>query len=126
MRIWGLDWEYEFPEPVDWDDAARPYLEIFLTLHTPSSPDGLSRLGVPRWDEADFDQLVAGLGGTGVWVAAPAGRAGQAGGAGDRAGEERLASAPAAVIAPTCQNDGRSPQSHTPGPKGASRLQSRR
>ncbi|HEY5434885.1 MAG TPA: serine/threonine-protein kinase [Candidatus Limnocylindrales bacterium] len=62
VRMWGLDWAYEFPEPVDWDDAARPYLETFLTLHTPCGPDGLSRLGVPRWDEADFGQLVAELG----------------------------------------------------------------
>jgi len=73
VRIWGLDWEYEFPDPVEWDEGARPYLEIFLTLHTPYDPDGLSRVGVPSWDEAGFDQLVAELGLRGYGWLRPAG-----------------------------------------------------
>lgn len=33
VRVWELDWEYDFPEPVDWDERARPYLETFLATH---------------------------------------------------------------------------------------------
>jgi WD40 repeat protein len=62
VRVWELDWEYEFPEPVDWDEGALPYLEIFLTLHTPYGPDGLSRRGVPSWSVEDFQQLLTELG----------------------------------------------------------------
>lgn len=58
LRLWELDWEYEFPESSDWDEGARPYLELFLTLHTPYGPDGISRLGAPAWTEDDFQDLV--------------------------------------------------------------------
>src|SRR5262249_7620815 len=37
-------WELEDEAPADWDEGARPYLEAFLTLHTPHAaalpPDG--------------------------------------------------------------------------------------
>ena len=36
----------EFPEPVDWDEGVRPYLEIFLTLHK------------GKWNEDDFNKLI--------------------------------------------------------------------
>ena len=35
IRLWFLDWELDDREPADWDAAARPYLQNFLTLHTP-------------------------------------------------------------------------------------------
>ncbi|HEY5434886.1 MAG TPA: hypothetical protein VIK13_06610, partial [Candidatus Limnocylindrales bacterium] len=73
LRIWGLDWEYEFPEPVDWDEGARPYLEIFLTLHTPCGLDGLSREGEPAWSEEAFGQLCTELGVRGSGWLRPAG-----------------------------------------------------
>jgi len=73
VRIWGLDWAYEFPEAADWDDAARPYLETFLTLHTPYGPDGLSRVGVPAWSEEAFGQLRSELGVRGYGWLRPAG-----------------------------------------------------
>ncbi|HEY5433614.1 MAG TPA: WD40 repeat domain-containing protein [Candidatus Limnocylindrales bacterium] len=73
VRIWGLDWEYEFPEPVDWDEGARPYLETFLTLHTPCGPDGLSRQGVPAWSEEAFGRLLSELGVRGYGWLRPAG-----------------------------------------------------
>jgi hypothetical protein len=73
IRVWELDWEYEFPEPADWDKGARPYLENFLTLHTPSGPDGLSRVGTPAWSEADFEHLLAELGLRGYGWLRPAG-----------------------------------------------------
>ena len=71
-RLWELDWEYEFPDPVDWDEGARPYLETFLTLHTPYAGElptdrdpskkevqrALSRQGHPSWSEDDFERLL--------------------------------------------------------------------
>jgi WD40 repeat protein len=58
----ALDWDYDFPAPADWDEGARPYLDIFLTLHTPYGPDGLSRVGKPQWTEEDFQKLLQELG----------------------------------------------------------------
>jgi len=62
VRLWELDWELEFPDPADWDEGARPYLDIFLTLHTPYAPDSLSRVGKPQWTEEDFQKLLQELG----------------------------------------------------------------
>ncbi|MCX6162304.1 MAG: hypothetical protein NTV87_13350 [Ignavibacteriae bacterium] len=54
-----MDWEYV--EPVDWDEGARPYLEIFLELHRPYGPDGLSRTGKPFWNNEDFNKFYEDL-----------------------------------------------------------------
>ena len=62
LFLWFLDWDYDFPAPADWDEGARPYLDIFLTLHTPYGPDGLSRVGKPQWTEEDFQKLLQELG----------------------------------------------------------------
>jgi WD40 repeat protein len=62
IRVWFLDWDYDFPAPADWDEGARPYLDIFLTLHTPYGPDGLRRVGKPQWTEEDFQKLLQELG----------------------------------------------------------------
>jgi WD40 repeat protein/serine/threonine protein kinase len=35
IKLWVLDWELEDNAPADWDDGALPYLESFLTQHTP-------------------------------------------------------------------------------------------
>jgi len=35
LKLWVLDWELADHAPADWDDGALPYLETFLTLHTP-------------------------------------------------------------------------------------------
>jgi len=73
--LWELDWDYEFPKPADWNEAARSYLEIFLTLHTPyrgqlaegrepADEDiraALTRTGKPTWNDADFDRLLIDL-----------------------------------------------------------------
>ncbi len=46
--IWNLLWKYEFPGWKDWDEGARPYLEIFLSLN-------------PAYNEDDFNRLILGL-----------------------------------------------------------------
>jgi len=61
VRLWGFDWEYEFPEPADWDKRARPYLEVFLTLHCPYGKDGISRVGKSSWNNDDFRKLLEDL-----------------------------------------------------------------
>jgi hypothetical protein len=73
IRAWELDWDYEFPEPADWDDGADPYLEIFLALHTPVAPDGVSREGAPAWSDEDVAALLAELGMRGYGWLRPAG-----------------------------------------------------
>ena len=62
LALWALDWELEDYHPADWDEGARPYLDIFLTLHTPYAPDGLRRVGKPQWTEEDFQKLLQELG----------------------------------------------------------------
>jgi len=50
IHLWELDWEYEFPEPLGWDEGARPYLEFFLARQE----------GRP-WEEEDFQDLLSTL-----------------------------------------------------------------
>ncbi|MBI4615840.1 MAG: protein kinase, partial [Planctomycetes bacterium] len=67
LRVWYLDWELVPREPADWDEAARPFLGVFLSCHTPIAEDGVTRRGRASWTDADFDDLYrelqwAGLG----------------------------------------------------------------
>jgi WD40 repeat protein/serine/threonine protein kinase len=76
LKLWNLSWEYEFPGWADWDEGARPYLEAFLTLHTPYAGElpqdrapseeelrlSLTRQGKPSWTEDDFQGLLKELG----------------------------------------------------------------
>jgi WD40 repeat protein/serine/threonine protein kinase len=76
LIAWILDWDYEFPVHADWDKGACPYLENFLTLHTPYAGTlpqnreptekeitlALTRRGVPAWTEEDFKSLLYTLG----------------------------------------------------------------
>jgi WD40 repeat protein len=48
-RVWELIWDLEFPDPVDWDEGVRAYLEIFLTLRN------------GKWAEDDFQSLLKEL-----------------------------------------------------------------
>jgi len=82
LRLWELDWDYEALDPADWDEGARPYLENFLTLHTPyiaALPDGkpseaeiicaLTRKGAPIYTVADFNHLLETLANAGYgWL----------------------------------------------------------
>ncbi len=74
-RCWSLDWELTEYAPTAWDEAARPYLETFLTLQTVTTPSNsedphavLAALKPrPTWTETDFQRLIqtlqqAGLG----------------------------------------------------------------
>ena len=62
-KLWlrELDWNYDFPEPVDWDDAALSLLEVFLTVHAPVSGDGLTHNGIPVWTDEQFEALIEQL-----------------------------------------------------------------
>jgi len=81
LEIWEIDLDLEFRDPVEWDDAALPFLENFVTNHTPSAYQEITnqisskdeihkkliRFGNPTWNESDFQQLIfrlrcAGLG----------------------------------------------------------------
>jgi WD40 repeat protein/serine/threonine protein kinase len=61
LRLWELDWECEFPDGADWDEGARPFLDVFLTIHHPVGDDGLSRIGQPAWTAEDFQNLLTDL-----------------------------------------------------------------
>ncbi|MDM8007517.1 MAG: zinc ribbon domain-containing protein, partial [Phycisphaerae bacterium] len=61
LGLWQLDWEYEFPGWADWDEAARPYLKTFLTLHCALDADSISRKGKPSWTDEDFHKLTKEL-----------------------------------------------------------------
>jgi WD40 repeat protein/serine/threonine protein kinase len=87
IRIWSLDWELEDRESAEWDEGARPYLENFLTLHTPYAATlpidhepinaeitlALTRYGIPTWAEDDFRNLLYTLGCAGYGWLQPAG-----------------------------------------------------
>jgi WD40 repeat protein len=75
LKLWFLDWELENATSTDYDDGATPYLETFLTLHTPYA-HALPRLwktnrhvtrafmreGAPHWSKEDFNNLLYTLG----------------------------------------------------------------
>jgi WD40 repeat protein/serine/threonine protein kinase len=87
LRVWVLDWELADAAPADWDENAWPYLQMFLSQHTPYSLPtdrkrgrsalarlfqstqndkelsmALTRQGPPRWTEDDFHDLLRTLG----------------------------------------------------------------
>jgi WD40 repeat protein/tetratricopeptide (TPR) repeat protein len=59
--LWELVWNYKFPKAADWDEGAQPYLENFLTLHSPGGKECMGGVGKPDWNEADFNQLLKEL-----------------------------------------------------------------
>jgi len=95
LKLWVLDWELADAALTDWDEGARPYLEMFLSRHTPyaiapervrsplsrlfkSAPAEdeisrtLTRQGPPVWTESDFQALLHTLGQAGYgWLRAP-------------------------------------------------------
>jgi hypothetical protein len=71
LRIWFLDWDLELKQPADWDEGARPYLNIFIQQQTPYAATlpterkpteeeitlALTRRGTPTWTETDLLKL---------------------------------------------------------------------
>jgi hypothetical protein len=83
LRLWELDWELQAHDLADWDERILPYLETFLTLHTPLAAmppkdselseteivQALSRHGTPSWTEEEFHGLILQLQNAGYgWV----------------------------------------------------------
>jgi WD40 repeat protein len=67
LQLWELEWDWTFPDPAEWDEEARPFLEFFLTRHTPYARGqlngvGMFRAGMPGWTEEDFGDLLGDLG----------------------------------------------------------------
>ena len=62
LRLWELDWNYEFPEFADWNEDASPYSESFLVTKCKySSENRLGRIGKPDWNDIDFEVLINNL-----------------------------------------------------------------
>ena len=79
LKLWPLDWELGDRQTVPWDEGARTYLEVFLTLHKPTAtprdgernqpPDLTPSRNIPFWTDEDFKQLLYTLGCTGYgWL----------------------------------------------------------
>lgn len=82
LRLWSLDWELGQPQLNNWEKAIQPYLELFLSRHTPYSETPLpaesstaqveqtpQKRGKPSWADADFQQLWRTLGWAGYgWL----------------------------------------------------------
>lgn len=84
MRLWILDWCLVAQHEMDWDERARPFLQTFLTLHTPyvadRSASGVNgqddrifpsrvHCGRPCWTDEDFQCLLQSLGCAGLgWL----------------------------------------------------------
>jgi WD40 repeat protein len=75
-HLWFLYWDLEDNQPADWDEGARPYLEVFLAAHQPYARElpadewptekavvrALTREGRPEWTEDEFSQFLYTLG----------------------------------------------------------------
>jgi WD40 repeat protein/serine/threonine protein kinase len=78
VRLWELNWDLVAHDAADWDEGARPYLEVFLSQQTPYAAElprigqpseealtlALTRGGKPHWTEDDFQRLLRALGWT--------------------------------------------------------------
>jgi WD40 repeat protein/serine/threonine protein kinase len=64
-RLWIVDWEPEPRGQEDWDERARPFLEVFLRRH---QQDGQP---TPEWTDEDFADLLTDLARRGFgWITA--------------------------------------------------------
>ncbi|NJO39172.1 MAG: protein kinase [Cyanobacteria bacterium CRU_2_1] len=75
LKLWILDWELADRESTQWDEGARPYLDVFLALHTPRAAtlptnrqpseqevaQALRPQGTPVWTDADLSNLMQTL-----------------------------------------------------------------
>jgi WD40 repeat protein/serine/threonine protein kinase len=51
VQLWGLEWDYEFPEPADFDEGACPQLELFMAIHYQHSAS-------TAWSDEEFQALL--------------------------------------------------------------------
>lgn len=51
VRLWELDWQYDFLEAADWYAGATPHAMSFLRAHSPSVSGDISEAS---WDEDDL------------------------------------------------------------------------
>jgi WD40 repeat protein len=91
LKLWFLDWELEERELADWDEGARPFLEVFLSARVPYAAAlptdrepseeeitrALTREGKPVWTDDDFQQLLFTLGCSGYGWLRPEGIRGE-------------------------------------------------
>jgi predicted Zn finger-like uncharacterized protein len=59
-RAWELVLDYEFPEPTEWNEGAKPYLDHFLSLHS-TGKNCLGKWEIPIWNDEDFKKLIMDL-----------------------------------------------------------------
>lgn len=57
-RIWHLDWRPQVRLFAEWDESARPFLEVFLAQQVPLAGDGALR---PEWTAPDLQRLLREL-----------------------------------------------------------------
>ena len=44
LKAWEIDWIYEFPGWMDWDERAAPYIQQFLRLYDDEAGEKIDRL----------------------------------------------------------------------------------
>ncbi|MBF0456550.1 MAG: protein kinase [Nitrospirae bacterium] len=52
--VWYAHWQTAIKKPADWDDGARPFVEIFLALKTAGKYPAVKK---PQWTDSDFKEL---------------------------------------------------------------------
>ncbi|MBF0518657.1 MAG: protein kinase [Nitrospirae bacterium] len=71
INVFFIDWELIYKKPIDWDEGALPYIELFINQHTPYASNipldreptnseiklALTRRGKVSWTEEDFLKL---------------------------------------------------------------------
>jgi WD40 repeat protein len=61
LMLREVEWDYDFPEERDWDNAAEGLLAIFLEAHISIEERGGVRQRSVTWTEADFEALIEQL-----------------------------------------------------------------
>jgi hypothetical protein len=66
LRVWHLDWAPAIRPFAEWDESARPHLEVFLAQQCPRHGGRELR---PEWGEADLRRLLSDLRSRGLgWI----------------------------------------------------------
>ena len=74
IRVWQLDWVPHVRAMAPWDEAARPFVDIFLTRQTSYDlSKGVSRKGKPHWDGDSFQNFLNDLANSGFGYVTPEG-----------------------------------------------------